>query len=90
MLGFEKEMFKSDPFTGILETQIEEMKKHREALEEKQKEYKKRCDEVVAVLDGLTYEEAEYVLEGTKNYLRTTLIVKKHFNNSIKRGGPTP
>ena len=39
MLSFEKEKFTNcDPFTGILETQIEEMKKHREAMEEKFKE----------------------------------------------------
>lgn len=77
MLGFGKGIVDSDPFTGILEAQIEDIKKHREELEEKQKEYEKRCKEVVAVLDGLTYEEAEQVLEGTKNYLRTTLIVKR-------------
>ena len=77
MLPFEKEMFKGhDPFTGILETQIEEMKKHREVMEEKFKEYNRLRDGIMAMLDGLSIEEAEHVLESTKAYIRETAIVK--------------
>ena len=77
MLSFEKEKFTNcDPFTGILETQIEEMKKHREAMEEKFKEYNRLRDGIMAMLDGLSIEEAEHVLESTKAYIRETVIVK--------------
>lgn len=76
MLGFGKGIIDSDPFTGILEAQIEDIKKHREALEEKQKEYNRLRDGIMAMLNGLSIEEAEHVLESTKAYIRETAIVK--------------
>ena len=76
MLPYEKEVFSSDPFTGILEAQIEDLKKQREAMEEKQKEYNRLRDGIMAMLNGLSIEEAELVLESTKAYIRETVIVK--------------
>ena len=77
MLPFEKEMFeKHDPLTGILEAKIEEMKQHREAMKEKFKEYNRLRDGIMAMLNGLSIEEAEHVLESTKAYIRETAIVK--------------
>ena len=76
MLGFGKGIIDSDPFTGILEAQIEDIKKHREELEQKQKEYNRLRDGIMAMLNGLSIEEAEHVLESTKAYIRETAIVK--------------
>ena len=76
MLGFGKGIIDSDPFTGILEAQIEDIKKHREELEQKQKEYNRLRDGIMAMLNGLSIEEAELVLESTKAYIRETAIVK--------------
>lgn len=74
--GSDNKLGFSDPFSKMLESQMEEMKKHNEELEEKRKTMEARIEKVVKALDGLSYGDAEAVLDNTKSYLRINLIVK--------------
>lgn len=55
---------------------MEEMKKRNKELEERHEKLEECIKKVVKALDGLSYKDAEAVLDGTKNYLRVKLVVK--------------